>query len=337
MMMDSSPNISIIIPTYRRRDSIARCLRALQQQTLPAERYEVIVVVDGAEDGTRELVAEFRAPYQLQGIWQPNGGRAAAINQGLRAASGMLLILLDDDMEPAEGFVAAHWQAHRAAGRLGVMGAAPIILTKAAPPLVTHYIGPKFNQHLERLARPDHSLVLRDFYSGNFSVQRAVLLEVGGFDEAFKVYGNEDLELSYRLTRAGVRLAYCAEALAFQHYTKDFCALARDTIAKGQTAVLLASKHPETLPELQLSQYKGASFPWRLLRGAMLRLARHWPRVPLLVVATARALEPLAPGRWLRYRLTLDYCYWVGAEAALCENRRAGQGLRSLAGLSQSR
>jgi hypothetical protein len=180
------------------------------------------------------------------------------------------------------------------------------------------------------LAQPGHVLVLRDFYSGNFSVARAVLLEVGVFDEAFKVYGNEDLELSYRLTQAGVRLVYCAEALARQAYTKDFAGLARDTLSKGRTAVLLASKYPETAAELQLSRYGEVSLLWGGLRAVMLRLTQVWPSLAQAVTAVTHGLEPLAAGRRLRYRLALDYCYWVGVRAALRDNRRAGHGLQSL-------
>jgi len=330
------PDISIVVPTYRRRDSLARLLRALAQQTLAAARFEVIVAIDGSEDGTREMVAAFAAPYALTSLWQPNRGRAAAINAGVQLARGALLILLDDDMAPAPDFAAAHWQAHQREGRAGIMGAAPIALGAGLPPLVTNYVGSKFNRHLERLAQGDQPLTLRSFYSGNFSVRRAVLLEVGAFDEAFQMYGNEDLELSIRLVRAGVRLGYSASALAYQHYTKDFAGLARDTINKGKTAVLLASKHPEAISELQLSTYAQASLPWRLARAALLWLTRDTAGLPSAVVALTRRLEPLAPGRALRYRLALDYFYWAGVNAAVRENQRAGRGLRNLAGLAHS-
>jgi GT2 family glycosyltransferase len=330
MTLAVTPQISVVIPTYQRRDALARALRALAGQSLPAERFEVIVVVDGSDDGTRELLAAWRAPYRLRSLWQPNRGRGAAINAGTRLAGGDLLILLDDDMEPSPGLVAAHAQAHRSEPRLGIMGAAPIELRAGLPPLVASYIGPKFNRHLDQLARPDHALVLRDFYSGNFSVRRTALLETGGFDEDFRIYGNEDLELSIRLVRAGVRLGYCAEALAVQHYSKNFAALAHDTMAKGRTAVLLGSKHPETLADLQLSRYEQAAPAWRALRSLLLWLSRPGSAIPAAVAATIRALEPLAAGRSLHYRLSLDYFYWAGAQAALRENRRTGRGLGQL-------
>ncbi len=328
--MTATPCLSVIIPTYQRRDSVVRLLRALAQQTLAPETYEVIVSIDGSQDGTREMVETLSVPYQLESIWQPNRGRAAACNAGIRMARGEVLVILDDDMEPAPDCLESHWQAHSIGLRFGVMGAVPVAGEKDDPP-VAAYIAAKFNQHLNNLADPDHHLALRDFYSGHFSIRRKVLLEVGLFDEAFRIYGNEDLELSLRLTKAGVVLVYASQALAHQHYSKDFAALSKDTIAKGKTAVLLASKHPDALPALQLSAYDQGSWRWRSARGILLTLSQFWSAVPEIVVATVLWLERhRAKQLHLYYRFVLDYLYWLGARAALRENRRAGQGLTSI-------
>jgi hypothetical protein len=233
-------------------------------------------------------------------------------------------------MEPIPGFLAAHLEAHPEGSRLGVVGAVPIPLDQASPPVV-EYIGVKFNNHLKNLAQPCFRFKLRDFYSGNFSIQQELLLEVGVFDESFKIYGNEDLELSLRLSKAGVQLVYNPEALAYQHYTKDFAALARDTIAEGQTAVLLASKHPETYCDLKLSTYHQGSFKWFMVRKALINLSKVWVGIAdwvvLYVSWTEKNRSP-----WFRYYcyLALDYFYWLGAWSALRENRKAGRGLTSL-------
>lgn len=327
--MNATPYLSVIIPTFRRRDSVERALHALTRQTLAPERYEVIVSIDGSQDGTREMVEAFSAPYQLSQIWQSNSGRAAACNAGIRMARGEVLVILDDDMEPAPACLERHGQAHPIGSRFGVMGAVPISGEEDDPP-VAAYIAAKFNRHLNNLAQPDHRLTLRDFYSGHFSIRRAVLLEAGLFDEAFQIYGNEDLELSLRLTKAGVTLVYAPQALAYQHYSKDFAALARDTIAKGKTAVLLASKHPDALPALQLSAYDQGSWRWRSARGILLALSQLWSALPEKVIAIVRWLERRrAAHLHLTYRFVLDYLYWLGAQAALRENQRTGHGLTS--------
>ena len=74
----------------------------------------------------------------------------------------------------------------------------------------------RFAAHLARLAEPDHVYVARDFYSGNSSLRADVLRELGGFDESFIAYGNEDVELALRLRMAGVTLRYDPEAVAYR-------------------------------------------------------------------------------------------------------------------------
>jgi len=322
---------SVVIPTYQRRESVRRALEAFALQTLPPDQFEVIVSIDGSEDGTREMVQALKTPYRLIGLWQPNRGRAAACNAGLRASAGELVVLLDDDMEPAPGFLAAHLAAHAGGARLAVVGAAPVPVEPSSP-LVVDYIGSKFNRHLETLSQPGHQFRLRDFYSGNFSILRRTLLEVGGLDESFTEYGNEDLELSHRLARAGIRLAFSPEALARQHYTKDFPALAGDNIAKGRTAVLLASKHAETLGQLKLGGgYDELSPRWRMARSVLLAATRAWPGVAGLAVRFMGWLEHRRPVRMRSYYYyALDYFYWVGVHDALRQNRRMGRGLTSL-------
>ncbi|RIK39962.1 MAG: hypothetical protein DCC55_16440 [Chloroflexi bacterium] len=316
--------ISVVIPTYQRCAAVQRLLQALAHQTLPAEQFEVIVSIDGSTDGTQEMAAQLRTPYALQVLWQPNQGRSSARNAGIKAACGELLVMLDDDMVPTPEFLVAHQRAHAHDFYLAVMGPVPVQLAETAPPVV-RYIGEKFNRHLEKLAQPGYTLALRDFYSGNFSIRREVIRAVGSFDTAFKIYGNEDLELYVRLQQASVRVVYDPAALAYQQYTKDFAALARDNIAKGRTAVLLAHKHPAALAELKLSTYTQGSQHWRLLRTVLLGLSRLWAQTPEWVIWFMHQLERRHPARLdLYYSLALDYCYWLGAQAELREQHRHG-------------
>lgn len=322
--------ISVVIPTYQRRDSITLAMQALTHQTLSPRCYEVIVSIDGSDDGTRELVAQYDAPFQLRALWQPNKGRAAACNAGIRSAEGDIIALLDDDMQAAPGFLAAHIQEHPRGSRRAVVGAAPIRYDNTLSP-VAAYVAGKFNRHLSRLAQPGYQIGLRDCYSGNFSVRRDVLLDVGLFDEAFKVYGNEDLELALRLRQAGVQIEYSSTALAYQAYTKDFAGLARDSINKGRTAVLMISKHPETAIELKIGTYRQASWLRQLLLRGLFGLSAVWDGTPTLLITLIEKLEPRRPKRLdLYYELLLDYCYWYGVRDALREHQLVQRWPKSL-------
>ena len=322
-MSDGAYRISVVIPTYQRCASLQRVLSVLARQTLAPDDYEVIVSIDGSQDGTREMIAALSMPYALHALWRPNRGRAAACNAGIQVACGEVVVILDDDMEPVPEFLEAHWGAHHQPGaensRLGVLGAVPIRLDPSSPP-VAEYIAAKFAEHQHKLAQPGYTLTLRDFYTGNFSICRETMLEVGGFDEAFKIYGNEDLELSLRLSQAGVRFVFSPEAVAWQHFEKSFAAVARDNIAKGRTAILLVTKHAEAYPSMRLNTYRQVSRKWYLLRALLLGLSRYAPFVPQQVTRSMSWLEQRRPAHLhLYYALALDYFFWLGAKSAQAE------------------
>jgi GT2 family glycosyltransferase len=315
--MTASLRLSVVVPTYQRRDSVLRLLRSLRTQTLPPHAYEVVVAVDGSTDGTADAVRRFDPPYALSVLEGPNCGRAKACNAGIRAAAGAVVVLLDDDMEAAPACLAAHAAAHDDPARRAVVGAAPMVAPADAPPFV-RYMAAGFRSRLERMAEPGYRLRFRDVYTGNFSARRDVLLAIGGFDEAFRVYGHEDYELAVRLQAAGVALGYSADACAHQHYDKTFAAFARDGIARGRTAVLFAAKHPTIVDSIKLSEFHRGPWRWRAVRGLLLRLSRVSDRVPSWIVAFIEQVERREPPRLDKYYThTIDFLYWHGALGAL--------------------
>jgi GT2 family glycosyltransferase len=308
--------VTVVIPTYRRRASLLRALGALATQRIPPSEYEVVVVVDGSDDGTREAASSAATPYALRVLWQENRGRAAACNAGIAAARGDLVVVLDDDMTATPELLAAHLAAHERAEPVAVIGAAPVPMS-ADMPAPARYVGAKFNRHLERLAAAGGPLALREFYGGNLSVRRDVLEEVGAFDERFTAYGNEDLELSLRLQDAGVRIVYEPAAVAHQSYDKDFAALASDHEAKGRTAVVLARKHPTVRGALKLGAAGGEPVVRRVALAVLLGTSRALPSLRERLVRFVAWLGERRPARALRlYPLVLDFCYWSGVRAA---------------------
>jgi GT2 family glycosyltransferase len=324
------PQVSVLIPTHQRREAVRRALLALAEQTDSADSYEVIVSVDGGGDGSEEMLAALPTPYELRVTAAPARGRAAACNSALALARGEVLIVLDDDMQPAPVFVERHRAHHRPGSRRCALGAVPIELD-ASSPRAARYVSAKFNSHLERLAEPGHNFVPRDFYSGNASLRTEVMREVGGFNESFGVYGNEDIDLWLRLRAAGVELLYDPAALARQEYDKGLRALCDDTIQKGRTTVILARLHPEVLADLRLARPWDNSRAWIVLRALLLGLSRGAAATPGAVFAVAVALERL--GAWRRplfYRAVLDFAFWAGVGVELRESNPEGE-LRTLA------
>ena len=310
------PRASVVIPTYRRRDDVVRLVQMLARQTVPPSEFEVVVVVNGPEDGTREALAATSVPFSLRVLYRDTPGLAAARNAGVNNAFGDVVIILDDDMEPVPGFVAAHLDAHAAGEAKAVMGPVPVVMseTMTAP---SAYVGDKFNRHLERLARCGGPTTARDFYGGNLSIRRDVLLQVSGFDERFTQYGNEDVELSLRLASASVPIVFEPSAIATQRYDKTFAAHAADTVAKGHTAVQLARLHPEVRSQLKLGEWRTQPLVRRAVVGALLAATRVVPFVRGAVVRGMSVLGEHRRALALRlYPPVLDYLYWCGVREA---------------------
>lgn len=329
-MTEVGPRASVVIPTHQRRMALHRALLALGEQTASAASYEVIVSVDGSSDGSEEMAANFDAPYDLRVTAGPARGRAAACNSAIELARGEVLIVLDDDMQPAPAFIERHLSHHSPGSRLCVMGAVPIELDGSSPH-AARYVRNKFNAHLTQLAIPDHEFVPRDFYSGNASLRTETMRAINGFSESFTVYGNEDIDLSLRLQATGVQLAYDAGALAHQEYDKDLAALIGDTTEKGRTTVQLVRNHPEVFAQLRLASPWDGSRSWLAARAVLLWATRRLAVMRRIATWKAALLERL--GLWrqpLFYRAVLDYAFWAGVDAELRESTPEGE-LKGLA------
>lgn len=89
-------NISVIIPTYNRRDTIERCISSVIKQSYPA--YEIIVVDDGSKDGTIDII-ELKYKNNVKLVKQKHKGAQAARNLGIKVALGEYVAFLDSDDE----------------------------------------------------------------------------------------------------------------------------------------------------------------------------------------------------------------------------------------------
>ena len=95
-----SIKISVVIPSYNSKKLVQQCLRSLEKQTASLSSFEVIVVDDGSNDGTIEMLKEFqkKTPLKLKSQYISNSGPATARNIGVQQAATDWIALLDADV-----------------------------------------------------------------------------------------------------------------------------------------------------------------------------------------------------------------------------------------------
>ena len=108
------PHISVVIPTHNRIERLKRVLAALECQDYALSDFEVIVVSDGSSDSTDEYLRTLTTPLQLHTVVQPNQGVAVARNNGVRHATGDLVLFIDDDVVPSPQLIVEHIRLHTA-------------------------------------------------------------------------------------------------------------------------------------------------------------------------------------------------------------------------------
>lgn len=214
-----TPVISVVIPTFNRSETLARVLPELARQTLPTDQYELLLCDSGSTDGTNELVAELAIPNLRHIRPAENRGRSGARNAGIREAVGEFVLFTDADILPSPNLLEEHLRLHRAHPHCAVVGLEVQVDTVAEYEQVRDNPYDK-GRHMH--GRDDKEMSWLFFLTGNASAPRQALLDVGLFDENFTVYGHEDLELGYRLQKAGYPIRYNASAVNYHWHPVPF-------------------------------------------------------------------------------------------------------------------
>jgi GT2 family glycosyltransferase len=294
---------SLIIATYNR----VRCLRSLLEAVAALDEHpdETVVMVDGSQDGTMELLAEERRIPNLRHFWHPNSGRAIVRNRGAALAAHPLLLFLDDDMVPMPGFIGEHRAHHAAHPGTIVTGAA---MNRPGPSPFSQYLANQSMRWSAPMTGAGSTPLPGDsaFLAGaNFSVHRDIFRALGGFDE--RLTDAEDYDLGVRARARGIRLYYRHQAFAWHEdhaSLRSYVARQRQyRLAHALRQHLTAAPPPDpgTREDVRRPLWKRAAFrllawpPWlRLLDiEGLLRLIPERARLRMFDwIITAQALHP---------------------------------------------
>ncbi len=233
--------VCVVIPYFDAQQRLDLVLEALELQTWPADRLEVVV----ADDGSRVAPELGERPYRTTLVRQPDLGfrAAAARNLGAAAGGGDLLCFLDGDTVPDRGYVAAMVDAVGTGQVLAVGRRRHVDLRGWVPSRVRDWLlggrGPDEHPAPQWLAdaycRTENLATVGDdgyrFVIGAvLALPRGLFESVGGFEESFTEYGGEDWELANRCWLAGADFRHVPEAVAW-HDGHDFAGRSEDHVA----------------------------------------------------------------------------------------------------------
>lgn len=245
----SEPQVSVVIPTFNRKEKLLRCLELLSQQTLDPTQFEVVVVDDGSTDGTEQSVLERKYPFRLQFFRQENKGPASARNFAIGKASGEIVVFLGDDIYVPAEFLGNHLRHHRLKPdeREALLGYIAWAKELEVTPFMRFITGPAGAQFAFESIQDPEKVPYLYFYTSNLSLKRAFLRrEEPVFDPAYIHAAYEDTDLGYRLSKRGMRLRYRSAIVAHHDHPTDIARFCERQRRAGQMAVVFASKHPET-------------------------------------------------------------------------------------------
>jgi glycosyltransferase involved in cell wall biosynthesis len=242
-----SPQLSVIIPTYNRAKLLARGLESLTVQTLPRERFEVLVVDDGGTDDTETTCREFAGRLPLRYFRLQHAGTSAAKNLGIFAAAAPLLLLFDDDDYGSEDLLREHVASHErhpdeTVAVLGYTTWAPALAVSEVMDYVMNvghflfsYTPLKDGQYLDWTY----------FWAGRISCKKAFLTERGIFRQQFQAAALEDIELGYRLSKYGLSIVFNRQAVQYMNRPITFAEFCRRCENQGRAQLEFSKLHDD--------------------------------------------------------------------------------------------
>lgn len=205
------PGITVLVAAYNEQDSILSTLESLSKQDYPAPM-QVLVINDGSTDATMERLHSVSYPWLQVLDLERNGGKANALNQGLKLAGHSLTITLDGD-----SYLYRHALRHLVGRFLSdppstsaVAGA--VLLRNSRLNLVTRVQEWDYFHGIAAIKRLQSLFQGTLVAQGAFSLYRTeVLRELGGWPECV----GEDIVLTWAILNRGDRVGYCEDAVTF--------------------------------------------------------------------------------------------------------------------------
>ncbi|MCW2640001.1 MAG: glycosyltransferase family 2 protein [Dactylosporangium sp.] len=272
------PSVSVVVPTYGRRDRLAAVVAAIAADPHVSE---IVVVVDGCHDGSYELLKELaEAEPRLNPVWQDNSGDAAARQTGVECACGDVVLLLDDDVLAGPGLATAHARVHAGREGLVLLGYMPTSrpVTRRPGDFATVLYADEYERACAAYDR-DASSILTHLWMGNLSVRRTDALRVGLVGPGRLSY-HSDQDFGLRCRRAGLVGRFDRSLAATHVHRRELARFARQAWLSGADRRYLLAYHPDLLTPADL--FDPLPPPVRVAVGLAAAAGLHRLAVPTL-------------------------------------------------------
>lgn len=325
--------VSIVIPTYNRKEPLLRAIDSLRSQTLPQSMFEVIVVDDGSD---RYDIQELSSllPSNVTLLQQENQGATAAKNAGARRSCGEILIFMDDDIVASPLAIQSIVETCLRHSHTIVIG--NIANVSASPSVFAHVMC----EHPSLLPSVAHSNSVELSYvecnTQLLCVRKTDFHAIGMFQDVTGGWPNwDDVEFGYRANLQAFCFRRSMGAVAYHHdYSlADLQTSSRRWWRASKSAAQLADVCPGILEDLRMFREK-RPVAWRLDSRSLIfnKIARQivWsPPVMWAMQKSVRPMECIAPKSFalvLLYRWILSGYIFLGFRAGLKEARVAKNG-----------
>ena len=217
------PSVSVLIPARNEERVIGRILQRMTELTYLKDKLEVIVINDGSTDQTGNVAERFVKEHEHVRVIHRDveiggKGKAAALNEGLKIATGEIIFLFDADYYPQRDILeklTAYFvnpEVGAVQGRVTVLNEPDAIVTRLA---TLERIG---GYRVDQLARDDLRLIPLLGGTGG-GVRRRLIEFLGGWNPNMLA---EDTDLTFRIYLAGYKVRYVNEAECYEEAVEDW-------------------------------------------------------------------------------------------------------------------
>jgi glycosyltransferase involved in cell wall biosynthesis len=327
-MSSDLPFVSVIIPTYNRKDSLLRTLESLARQTYPHDRFEVIVVDDAAQIGTSPQFDVEAFSLDLAYLSPGHLGAADARNHGAIHSRGEILVFVDDDIVLSPTALNRLVQDIQAERDGIVIGALTQVSSADSQSVFAQSTLGATQCQLPRDG-PPLQIPCVECMTGFMGLRRQHFFMLGLFQDPTGGWPSwDDVDFGYRASVAGLCCLRSVGAMAehCDHSTADLAVACDRWLRAGHSAVRLLQRHPR-LQDLLPMFHDKSPIDWSrdglslILRKVARQIASSRPAMALMAAAVPVLERYASRSHTLRllYRWTISGYIYRGYRTGLRE------------------